>query len=158
MLSKCMKVPVYQSIWSRTLTYQYQPTAIPTRFLFRNAGSFISFINSSTPLLTTSVCVPTYPPIQSFSWYLHPSEHTHLSLSTPLYLGAPVKSSVGATIAIVLAESPLFLHLLMLYSKLQTFSSMSHIILSLIILITSDPPRLHSSDKHIIGTNMFCLL
>ena len=23
---------------------------------------------------------------------------------------------------------------------------------------TSDPPRLRSSDKHIIGTNMFCLL
>ena len=25
-------------------------------------------------------------------------------------------------------------------------------------LHTSDPPRLRSSDKHIIGTNMFCLL
>ena len=26
------------------------------------------------------------------------------------------------------------------------------------LLLTSDPPRLRSSDKHIIGTNMFCLL
>ena len=27
-----------------------------------------------------------------------------------------------------------------------------------ICIYISDPPRLRSSDKHIIGTNMFCLL
>ena len=49
------------------------------------------------------------------------------------------------------------------YCDLNIITSLDLVIQKFVAVVvylftTSDPPRLHSSDKHIIGTNMFCLL